>query len=71
MNQTMYGLMDPNSNDLILIPNKDNILHALLPELSDVEFLSGQGAQLVKITVESIPDGHIAQTPANPQLAAL
>jgi hypothetical protein len=61
--KVMYGLID-ETGDLIMVPDNKSVLHVWFPDREQVEFLAGQGARLVKITVEPIDASAIdAHTP--------
>lgn len=51
-----YAIYDDDSKDLVLIPDHMNTLHAILQDRAQVQFLSGIGAQLVKVTLELVTE---------------
>lgn len=50
--KVMYGLIDTESGDLVLVPDKDGYLRSLVQFREDIEFLSGRGTVLVQVRIE-------------------
>ena len=53
---TVYGIYDQATQDLVLLPRKDNVLHSTTPDLEWIRQVFKNSKELVVVTIQALAD---------------